>query len=122
MRQIKLIGLIALGIVAGAQVASATQPGRCTLLSEITSATILATEPARVCSVEFFSTSDDSWAQVFDANTVDSSVSRKTISEPSGPTGIAHAFVDLGEIGHVTEFGLGVEVSSGTRVIIRWGK
>lgn len=106
--------------------ASATQPGRCTLLDEVASLStqqtesMLSTAPARVCTVEFTATGANGFAEVYDAPSTTSS-NRENVAEPSSATALNHSFVDFGEQGHVTEFGLGVLVHNG-RVRVRWGR
>lgn len=99
--------------------AGATQPGRCTLMAELSDDAMISTEPVRVCSIEFFATANNGWAQVFDA--ANATQTRSTISEPGAASSGNHTFIDFGDAGFVTQFGLGVNVVGG-RVLIRWGR
>ena len=78
LRRVGVAGASLLWGLVLASPAFATQPGKCTLLSEIAALgstgggynEILSTSPARVCHVEFLATQDDGWAQVYDAASV----------------------------------------------------
>lgn len=97
----------------------ATQPGKCTLLTESTGSEVLSDQPARLCLVEFTATAANGWAQVYDAGAVTQTAAN--LAEPSANLAYDHAVVDFGEVGHITDQGLGVYVVNG-RVRIRWGR
>ena len=117
------IGLVVLLLTGPVRPVWATQPGRCTIIDEISpeagavyASSTLSSEPARVCSVEFLASGANGWARVFDPLST-----AKNVSEPGQATSGNHAFIDLGEQGYITEAGLQVQVFSG-RVIVRWGR
>lgn len=112
---------IILGLLVGLgmmPLAWATQPGACTLIVESTTQTSsFTTEPTRVCSVQFFATAANGWAQVYDP-----APTLRTLAEPGAATAFNNGqMVSFGEQGIVTEFGLAWAVVGG-RVIIRYGQ
>jgi len=113
-----MIGWGVVGLLTLTLNAEAGQPGKCTLIAEVTTSGMVETIPVRVCTVEAFCTAAG-WGQVFDAP--NTTATRKTVSEPGATATNGHAFVDFGDEGYVTEFGMGVDVSA-CRVMIRYGR